>query len=572
MAAGIVAASEQGPMGTRSRFFFQPWRRPLATIIRGIAGALALVAALGGVAPAQAQTTTCYGREIVTLNFQNPVLESGTDLAVGAVYRFSNVATGVDARVRINALTDATLAIIDRDTGLIANFQPELAGTNARSADFTITLVNAGTTTPVALDLVATGIDIDGDSVALREYSEFSRPFSAYVLDTNTNLAVDVSGPSVPSNVRFEAITAANAVGIDPTATQNIAAIVYTATSSFNYRIGVLGTGATTRLTSLDFGCPALGLPSPTQVAPQDFGDAPTSYGDPAHDIVGGIQLGATNTSESTGYNSANASADAGDDGATFGGLIRGASANVSLSVLGSGGRLQAWIDYNGNGNFNDAGERIATNVQDNGTGDSNSTIGVIRLTFTIPSGATLAQTFARFRWSTQAGLGPSLTAPNGEVEDYAISFTQRPTIALTKTSAVYDPGNAGLFLVPGNEVVYTITATNSGPGITTADSIFVVDRLPAQVTFFNGDFDDAGPGTAAVNFTQVGTGLSFTPSTDLRYATGTTPPATFAACTYAPAAGYDANVRYICLNPKGILDTSATSPAFTAQFRARIK
>lgn len=541
-------------------------------IVRGLGAALALGAGLGAVAPAHGQTTTCYGREIQTFSFQNPTLESGSALAVGAVYRFSNVASGTDALVTINALTNATLAIIDRDTGLVNNFQPELAGSGARSIDFTITLVSTGTSTPVTADFVATGIDIDGDSVSLREYSEFSRPFSAYVLDANTNLAIDASGPSVPANVRFESITAANAVGIDPNATQNIAAIVYTATSSFNYRIGALGTGATTRLTSLDFGCPALSLPSATQVAPQDFGDAPSSYGDPAHDIVGGLQIGATNTSEATGYNSANASADGGDDGVTFGGLIRGTSATASVSVQGAGGRLQAWIDFNGNGNFNDAGERIATNVQDNGTGDSNATVGIIRLTFSIPAGATLAQTFARFRWSTQSGLGPGLTAPSGEVEDYAINFVQRPTISLTKTSAVYDPGNAGLFAVPGNEVVYTITATNSGPGITDTDSIFVVDRLPAQVTFFNGDFDDAGPGTDAVAFTQVGSGLSFTPSTDLRYATGSTPPANFAACTYTPAAGYDANVRYICLNPKGILQTAATAPAFTAQFRARIR
>ncbi|MFM9828722.1 MAG: GEVED domain-containing protein [Sphingomonas sp.] len=541
-------------------------------MVHGVGTALALVAGLGSLAPAHAQTTTCFGREIQTLNFQNPVLESGTGLLAGAVYRFSNVSNGIDALVTINALTNATLAIIDRDTGLIPNFQPELAGSGARSVDFTITLVNAGTTTPVAIDFVATGIDIDGDGVSLREYSEFSRPFSAYVLDANTNLAVDASGPSVPTNARFESVTAANAVGIDPNATQNIAAIVYTGTSSFNYRIGALGTGATTRLTSLDFGCPALALPAPTQVAPQDFGDAPASYGDPAHDIVGGVQIGATNTSEATGYNNANASADGGDDGVAFGGLIRGASATVSVSVQGAGGRLQAWIDYNGNGTFNDAGERIATNVRDNGTGDGDPTAGVIRLTFTIPSSATLAQTFARFRWSTQAGLGPSLTAPSGEVEDYAVTFEQLPSIVLSKTSAVYDPGNAGLFLVPGNEVVYTITATNNGPGITTANSIFVVDRLPAQVTFFNGDFDDAGPGTAAIAFTQVGSGLTFTPSTDLRYATGSTPPANFAACTYSPTAGYDANVRYICLNPKGVLQTAATAPAFTAQFRARIR
>lgn len=559
-------------MGGHHRICFRVLRHIAGRTARALGGALALMAGIGGIAPALAQTTTCYGRQIQTLNFQNGALESGTALAVGSIYRFSNVASGIDARVQVNALTNATLAIIDRDTGLLQNFQPELAGSGARSADFTITFVNTGTTTPMALDIVASGIDIDGDSVALREYAEFSRPFASYVLDTNTNLSVDASGPSVSSNVRFESASVFTAPGIDPTATQNIVAIVYTGASSFSYRIGALGTGATVRLTSLDFGCPALSLPSTTQVVPQDFGDAPSSYGDPAHDIVGGIQIGATNTSESTGYNSATASGDAGDDGVTFSGMNLGQTATASVTVQGAGGRLQAWLDFNHGGNFNDAGERVATNVQDNGTGDSDPAVGVIRITFTIPANATTSQTFARFRWSTQAGLGPALTAPNGEVEDYAVTFARLPIITLTKTSAVHDPGNAGLFAVPGNDIAYTITATNSGPGVTTTDSIFVVDRLPAQVTFYNGDFDDAGPATAAVHFTQVGTGLTFTPSTDLRYSNSASAPANFAACTYAPTAGYDANVRFVCLNPKGALQAGSPSPAFVAQFRARIR
>ena len=164
---------------------------------------------------AHAQTVTCQGRSITVFNFRNPVLVSGTALSVGAVYRFSNVATGIDARVRIDAFNAATLATIDQNAGLADNFQPELAGANARSVDFTITFVAAGTTTPVATDFASSGIDIHGDSGSIREYVEFSTPLAAYVLYTPTNLDVNASGPSSANRIRFEARTNFTAPGID---------------------------------------------------------------------------------------------------------------------------------------------------------------------------------------------------------------------------------------------------------------------------------------------------------------------------------------------------------------------
>lgn len=156
---------------------------------------------------AHAQAVTCQGRQITVFDFRNPVLISGTALSAGAIYRFSNVASGIDARVRIDALTNAGLSTIDQNAGLSDNFQPQLAGNNARSADFTITFVIAGTTTPVAIDFAASGIDIDGDSASTREYTEFSIPLAAYVLDTPTNLDINASGPSSTSRIRFEART-----------------------------------------------------------------------------------------------------------------------------------------------------------------------------------------------------------------------------------------------------------------------------------------------------------------------------------------------------------------------------
>jgi uncharacterized repeat protein (TIGR01451 family) len=528
------------------------------------------VAALFSSAAAQAQITSCYGRSITALDFRSPVLLSGTALAVGAVYRFPNVAPGIDARVRINAFTGgATLTTIDNDAGLIGNFQPELAGANARSADFTITFVVAGGTTPVSLDFASSGVDIDGDSAAIREYSEFSTPFAAYVLDSPTRLSVNASGPSVATNIRFEATTTFTAPGIDETATQNIATILYTATSSFNYQIGTLGTGASTRLTSLDFGCPSLALPAPSTLVPQDFGDAPASYGNPIHDIAITTRMGATNTAELARYNSPTASGDTGDDGVTITQLRRSQIGSATITVTNAAGRLQGWIDWNGDGDFADAGEQIATNIADNGVGDANAAAGIIGLTIVTPAAPTLNPTFARFRWSTTSGLASSSTASNGEVEDYIVTILGPAVLIVVKSSTIF--GN--LFAIPGNDILYAITATNTGLGPADADSVFVLDSLPATVEFYNGDVDGAGPETGPVAFSQVSAGLSFSAATDLRYSNLVPAPANFAACTYTPSAGYDPAVRHVCFNPKGaMLAGSAPAPNFTVQFRTRIK
>lgn len=522
---------------------------------------------------ARAQTVTCHGRLITALDFRNPVLVSGTPLGVGAIYRFSNVASGIDARVRIDALTAATLSTIDQDGGLIDNFQPELVGANARSADFTINFVISGTTTPILLDFASSGIDIDGDSGSIREYAEFSTPFASYVLDTPTNIDVNASGPSIPNNVRFEARTNFTAPGIDEFATQNIASIFYTSTSTFRYRIGTLGTGNTTRLTSLDFSCPVLTLPSATSQVPQDFGDAPAAYGNPVHDIVAGVQIGASNTAELARYNSPSANGDAGDDGVSISVLRQSNTGSATVNVAGTGGRLQCWADWNGDGDFVDPGEQLATNIADNGTGDTNGAVGIIGLSIAVPPTATLTQTFVRFRWSTTSGLSASSIASNGEVEDYAINILGVAVLSVAKTSASFETNGINKFSVPGSDVIYTITTTNTGNGTTDANSIFLLDSIPSTVEFYNGDIDGAGPETNSVAFTQTSAGLTFTTSTDVRYSNLVTVPTNFANCLYTPVSGYDPAVRHLCINPKGSMASGGSPLAnFSIRFRARIK
>ena len=536
------------------------------------------------IAPAQAQTTQiCLGRVITTLNFSGtPSLQSGTALTAGATYRYANINTGIDALVQIVALNNgAVLTTIDNNNAPAAGapdlrqfFNPELGGSNARSVDFQISFVNAGTNTALPFDFAATAIDVDGDNGSLREYAEFQNTYAEYLLNNPTNLSVNASAPSA-GNTRFESTTAANAPGIDPAANQNIVATFYSKSSGFRYRIGALGTGTTVRLTSLQFTCP--NLPSPVATTkPQDFGDAPASYGNPRHDILAGFRLGATVTAETGPYNNATATADAGDDGVTIGVLRTTTIATATIAVTGAAGRLQAWFDWNRDGDFLDAGEQVATNVGDNLTGDTNAAAGTIGLSFTVPAGAVLGQTFARFRWSTQTGLDPTtIVGHDGEVEDYAVTLLGIPIVSVTKTSAIYAPTSFTGFFLPGNDVIYTITASNSGTAATDTDSVFVLDSLPPQVEVYVGDFDAGGPATGTILFTQQnGASLTYAQATDLRFSDQVAAPTGFAQCTYVPtvANSYDPAIRHICVNPKGTLAASTPAHSLTVQFRARIK
>src|ERR1700733_2561350 len=76
------------------------------------------------------------------LSFRNPVLVSGTDKADGAVYRFSNVTTGVDALLKINGRSSTNVELNDIDitsTGYDSAFQPLINYTNGNSVKSGVT-------------------------------------------------------------------------------------------------------------------------------------------------------------------------------------------------------------------------------------------------------------------------------------------------------------------------------------------------------------------------------------------------------------------------------------------------
>ena len=132
------------------------------------------------------------------------------------------------------------------------------------------------------------------------------------------------------------------------------------------------------------------------------------------------VQLGAINrasASEAGGYINTGLSTN----------LVRG----INTTIVFSAGfnprsykeRWKIYIDFNGDGDFADAGENIV-NV-------SSSSSGNISKTFSVPSTAALSATRMRVMLSRTSISSPCLIFANGEVEDYTINIVSTPIIAL---------------------------------------------------------------------------------------------------------------------------------------------
>lgn len=105
------------------------------------------------------------------------------------------------------------------------------------------------------------------------------------------------------------------------------------------------------------------------------------------------------------------------DDGVRFGVLRVGqALAEVTVSVQGSAGVLDAWIDFDGDGSWSGPGENIFSGLPV-ATGENT-------LYFRVPSHALPGVTYARFRVSSEGTPAPIGVAADGEVEDYPVSIT----------------------------------------------------------------------------------------------------------------------------------------------------
>ncbi len=183
----------------------------------------------------------------------------------------------------------------------------------------------------------------------------------------------------------------------------------------------------------------AIWIATPVLALGSDYGDAPTDlssidanlvniYGSASHQNDGVTFLGTLVDSEPNNQPSSSADGDDinggsdDEDGVTFPLVGNTRVLNVGsfpndLTIKASTtGKLNAWIDWNQDGDWIDPGEQIAT--------DRNLITGDNSLSVTVPETTPHGVTYARFRFSTASGLTPTGdTTSNGEVEDYKVNI-----------------------------------------------------------------------------------------------------------------------------------------------------
>lgn len=307
-----------------------------------------------------------------------------------------------------------------------------------------------------------------------------------------------------------------------------------------------------------------------TYVAAKDYGDDPISYGEALHNVdvtrdgnnyttkffwLGPFTAGppATPTGHLDAEPANQASADAmGDDNNTAGGLyglaqddedgvvfpvmIPGTTVSITVSwnfpatanptvTARPYANLTAWIDWNGDGVFDDganpANNEVITHtaVWDDDLGDytwvQNTSSGLIVpqrrstgskvLNVTVPVGAvTDRPIFARFRVATDVKLPPTGMAGNGEVEDYQIGLGLPPVAVndeklnnptgtpVTVTALGNDSATSPKTLNPAS--VQIVGTPNPGaPLVVPGEGTWTVNTTTGEITFtpetgFTGD------------------------------------------------------------------------------------
>ena len=199
----------------------------------------------------------------------------------------------------------------------------------------------------------------------------------------------------------------------------------------------------------------------------------------------------------------------------------------------------------------------------------------IFNRTYNMPAAASHANFRVRFRMTGGSGAAYDYW----HIDDLCLNGFGSPSISVSKTvSTESDPisGTLNPKAIPGAEMLYTISVSNSGNGSPDTGTFMISDNLDNNASLFVGDLDGSGSPILFIDGNGVnGSGLSFvftslgSGTDDIVFLDSFNNP-----ITPVSTGGYDANVRAIQITPSGTFNAAfpGSTPSFSIQFRVRVE
>jgi protocatechuate 3,4-dioxygenase beta subunit len=244
----------------------------------------------------------------------------------------------------------------------------------------------------------------------------------------------------------------------------------------------------------------------------KDFGDH-SAYSVAASTVSSSLMIGASTDAEAFSTNNPTATGDDitgmdDEEGVLVpANMTAGLSSSITVNVrntMGAPAYLNAWLDFNNDGDFADAGEQISTDqVVSDGT-----TNGSVVVPVNVPASATLGTTGLRVRLTSAASPGPVGVSSTGEVEDWTVDivppvtdfgdFSGFPSAGTIASSTIKLGATAG-----DTESVALTNATATGDdssGSDDEDDVTVSTMRPGQPASVTVKVHNTSGGTAYLN------------------------------------------------------------------------
>lgn len=195
------------------------------------------------------------------------------------------------------------------------------------------------------------------------------------------------------------------------------------------------------------------------------------------------------------------------------------------------------------------------------------STTCLFQYSFTLPSSPQPA--FGPWTISIIGNEGVEGVFDEG-IGSFLVEYPQ-PNLTVVKSSTVVSAPMAGPpKRIPGAVVRYDITVTNSGPGSVDANTLEIIDAIPADAEMYVG----TGSSNPVVFLNGAPpSGLTFNYGAHVRYSDVGEADPSFSYTPQPDANGFDPRIRAVRIRPSGAMSAAGTgNPSFTLQFRIRIR